>query len=85
MADFSNHHSLAGRIGGLRRAALGTNEDHRKERAKAGFMQRFLDQVPADITDDVERARRAQLLLRAHMAGITKKSADKRRKPRRAA
>lgn len=85
MADYSNHHSLAGRIGGLTRSALKTNEEHRKARAKAGFMRRFLDQIPADITDEVERARCAQLLLRAHMAGIAKKSADKRRKPRHTA
>jgi hypothetical protein len=85
MPDYSNHHRLAGRIGGLTRAARGTNEEHRKSRAKAGFMARFYAQVPAHITDDVERARRADLLMRAHMAGISKRSADTRRKPRSAA
>lgn len=81
MTDYSNHHQLAGRIGGLTRAALGTNEQHRKDRAAEGRMKRFLDQVPAEITDETERARRAHLLMRAFMARIAKKSADKRRKP----
>jgi hypothetical protein len=85
MPDYSNHHQLAGRIGGLTRAARGTNEQHRKDRAKAGFMARFYAQIPAEITDEAERTRRAVLLMRAHMAGIAKKSADIRRKPRSAA
>lgn len=85
MTENSSRHKLAGRIGGLTRAARKTNEQHRKDRAKAGFMARFHALVPAEITDPVERARRAELFMRAHMAAIGKKSADSRRKPKRAA
>lgn len=81
MADYSNHHKLAGRQGGLMRAALGTNDEHRKSRAKQGFMARFYAMVPADITDEAERARSANLFMRAHMASLAKASADRRRKP----
>jgi hypothetical protein len=79
MSDYSSHHSLAGKIGGLTRAALGTNEEYRKARAAEGRMKRFLDQVPADVTDPTERMRRAELLQRAHMTRIAKKSAESRR------
>jgi hypothetical protein len=44
-------------------------------------MRRFLEQVPAEVTDPAERMRRALLLQRAHMQRIAKKSADARRKP----
>lgn len=70
----------AGRIGGLTRAALGTNEEHRKQRAAEGRMKRFLDQIPAEITDEDERMRRALLLQRAHMVRIAQTSARRRRK-----
>ena len=84
MPDFSTHHRSAGRIGGLTRAALGTNEEFRKQRAAEGRMRRFLDQVPADVTDPVERTKRALLLQRAEMTRIAQKSAERRRKPRAA-
>lgn len=85
MPDYSQHHKRAGAIGGLTRAALGTNEEYRKQRAAEGRMRRFLDMLPAEVTDPIERARRAELLQRAHMTRIAKKSADARRKPRKAA
>lgn len=69
-----------GKLGGLKRAALGTNEEHRKERAAAGRMKRFLDQVPAEITDPAERMRRALLLQKAHMQRIAMKSAAGRKR-----
>jgi hypothetical protein len=81
MPDYTNHHQLAGRIGGLVSAARRTNEDHRKTAAAEGRMRRFLEQVPAEVTDPAERMRRALLLQRAHMQRIAKKSADIRRKP----
>lgn len=83
MPDYSKHHQQAGRIGGMVRAALKTNEDYRKERAAEGRMRRFLEQVPAEITDPVERMKSAEMLQRAHMTRIAKKSADSRRKPAR--
>lgn len=81
MADHTGHHKLAGAIGGLTRAALKTNEDYRKQQAAEGRMRRFLEMVPAEITNPIERQRSAELLQRAHMSRIAKKSADLRRKP----
>lgn len=81
MPDYSKHHQQAGAIGGLVRAARKTNEDYRKARAAEGRMRRFLAQVPDEITDPVERMKSAQLLQRAHMKRIAKKSAESRRKP----
>jgi hypothetical protein len=45
-------------------------------------MKRFLDQVPAEITDPIERQRRALLLQKAHMQAIAIKSAATRRRRR---
>lgn len=71
-----------GRIGGLTSAAVRTPEQeaNRKQAAAAGRMRRFLEQVPAEITDEQERLRRAGLLQRAHMQAIALKSAARRRK-----
>lgn len=80
MAEQSKHHQQAGRIGGLTRAARGTNEQHRKDRAAEGRMKRYLDQIPAEVTDEGERMRRALLLQKAHMSRIAMKSAATRRK-----
>lgn len=85
MPEPRTNHKVIGRIGGLTRAALGTNEQYRKDRAAEGRMRRFLDQVPAEVTDPAERLRRAQLLQRAHMSRIAMKSAEARRKVGRAA
>lgn len=83
MPDYSQHHRQAGRIGGLTRAALQTNEEHRKQRAAEGRMKRFLEQIPAEVTDPNERMTRALLLQKAHMQRIAMKSAAARRgKPR---
>jgi len=84
MPEHSTHHRSAGRIGGLTRAARKTNEEHRKQRAAEGRMRRFLQQVPAEITDPAERMRSAQLLQRAEMTRIAQKSAALRRKTRAA-
>ncbi|GAA2064006.1 hypothetical protein [Polymorphospora rubra] len=85
MADYSKHHKMAGKIGGLTRAARQTNEEGRKAAAKTGFMRRFYAQVPAEVTDPAERARLANLALRAHMARLAKRSAELRTKPSRGA
>jgi hypothetical protein len=81
----SKHHQQAGHIGGLVSRGQRTNEDHRKERAAEGRMRRYLDQVPDHVTDPVERSKCAELLQRAHMSRIAKTSADRRRKPGKAA
>lgn len=72
-----------GRIGGLTSAAVRTPEQEasRKQAAAAGRMRRFLAQVPAEVTDPIERQRKALLLEKAHMQAIALKSAERRRKP----
>jgi hypothetical protein len=86
MPDYSQHHRQIGRIGGLISAATRTPEQeaNRKAAAAAGRMRRFLDQVPDQITDPIERQRRALLLQKAHMQAIAIKSAAKRSKPKAA-
>jgi hypothetical protein len=44
-------------------------------------MKRYLDQIPAEITDEQERWSRALLLQRAHMQRIALTSANRRRNP----
>ncbi|MFI6228552.1 hypothetical protein ACIBCR_14725 [Micromonospora echinospora] len=80
MADYSKHHAQAGKIGGLTRAARRTNEEGRKAAAAEGRMRRFYAMVPDHITDEVERARLANLAQRAHMSRLAKKSAELRTK-----
>lgn len=80
MREVSRHHQQIGRIGGLRRAARRTNEDARKAAAQAARMARYDAQIDPAITDEAERARLRDLLLRADMADLARRSADKRRK-----
>lgn len=75
MPDYTNHHRQIGRSGGLTRAARQTNEDGRKAAAQAARMARYDAQIPADVTDPVERARRRDMLLRADMAELGRRSA----------
>jgi hypothetical protein len=81
MPDLSKHHQRIGRIGAhqLRHPHPRTG-GHRKQAAAAGRMRRFLEMVPAEITDPAERQRRALALQKAHMQGIAAKSAATRRK-----
>ncbi len=81
MPNPSKHHQQIGRIGGLISYATRTpeQEQNRKERAAAGRMRRFLKMVPASITDEAERLRRARALQTAHMQEIGRRSASKRR------
>lgn len=80
MADYSDHHARAGKLGGLVRAARGTNEEGRKAAAASARMRKYDAQIPDSVTDPVERARRAHLLLRADMTRLAYKSAAKRTK-----
>jgi hypothetical protein len=75
-------HQRIGRIGGLTSYATRTpeQETNRKQAAAAGRIRRFLEQVPAEITDPAERLRRAIALQTAHMQAIALKSAARRRK-----
>lgn len=71
---------LAGRIGGLTKAAR-----HRPEEltaaARVGFNERFVREVDPDgLLSPEERARRAEAAKRAHMARLAMKSAMARRK-----
>ena len=78
----SHHHQQIGRQGGLTSYATRTPEQeaNRKTAAAAGRMRRFLEQVPAEITNEAERMRRALALQRAHMQDIARRSAAKRRR-----
>lgn len=49
-------------------------------KARAAFLDRFEREVPADITDPVERARRAEQLRKAYFARLALASAKARRK-----
>ena len=82
MPDYSRHHQQIGRQGGLKSYAVRTpeQEERRKAAAAAGRMRRFLEQVPASVTDPVERAKKAAALQRAHMQDIARKSAANRTK-----
>lgn len=80
MPDYTSHHRQIGSVGGLRRAAMQTNEDARKAAAQAARMARYDAQIPADVTDPVERARRRDLLLRADMKELGRRSGLARRK-----
>lgn len=52
----------------------------RTEKARRTFADRFLDQVPPEITDPVERAKAADNLRKAHYIRMALKSAQARKK-----
>ena len=66
-----------GRIGGYSRAALYSPEEL-TGKARQGFLRRFEPTDPS--LSPEERNRRAQAALRAHMAKLARKSAQKRRR-----
>ena len=68
-----------GRIGGYARAAKYGPEEL-TGRARAAFHKRFEPQDP-DLSPE-ERARRTEAALKAHMAGLARKSANARKKRR---
>ena len=74
----SSDMAARGRIGGYARAALYSPEEL-TGKARAGFLHRFEIEVDPDGTlPPEERQRRAQAALRAHMAKLARKSAQKR-------
>lgn len=71
---------LSGSIGGLMRAATAPSRSEITRRARDALWQRFLDQVPAEITDPAERQRRAELIRAAHMRRLSLKASIARAK-----
>lgn len=65
---------LRGRIGGNMRAAMALDRNALTQPARDALWQRFLDKVPAEITDPEERQRRAEMIRKAHMARLTLKA-----------
>jgi len=76
--------AVAGRIGGLRRAALCIDNAAHTLPARAARWQRYLDQIPAEITDPAERTRRAEMLRRADMIQMSHRAALARQKAAKA-
>lgn len=72
---------MAGRIGGLTRAAREQDPKALGRRGQRGLIAKFEREVPDSVTDPRERARLASLALRAHMARLSMKSSKARRKP----
>lgn len=70
---------LAGRLGGL---ATSATHDPRQMTApaRAAFASKFEREVPVEVTDPAERARRADALRRAHFARLGLASAKARQR-----
>jgi hypothetical protein len=77
-------HRQRGAIGGLTRAATAATRQEITQAARDAQWQRFLDQVPAGITDPAERQRRAELLRKAHMKRLALKASAARTRAARA-
>jgi len=71
---------IAGRIGGTRRAALTVDRRALTAAATAARMQKYLDQVPPEITDPDDRMDRALKLRYADMLTLSSKAATARSK-----
>lgn len=69
---------IGGRIGGLRTAALVPDLKAHTKPARDARWQKYLDQVPAEITDPAERIARAERLRRADMIALSRKAAAAR-------
>lgn len=69
-----------GRIGGLTRAATADSTRDITAAANSANAKRYLDAVPASITDEAERERRAALLRRADMIRLSAKAAEARKR-----
>lgn len=80
----STSYQQRGSIGGLTRAATATTRKEITQATRDKQWQRFLDQVPAEITDPTERQRRANLLRKAHMRRLSLKASAARSKAARA-
>ena len=71
--------ATAGRIGGLTTAARVPDTRTITDAARKGRWRRYLDQVPAEITDGGERIRRAEMLRRCDMIRMSEQAAKARR------
>jgi hypothetical protein len=73
----------AGRIGGLRRAALAANPQTITKAAREGrwqkYRQQILDVLPELEGDEAEIMRRSELLFRADMTRMSMQAQEKRR------
>lgn len=72
---------LAGRIGGMTKAALAPDRDATTAAARAGRWQKYVDQVRAvlpELTDEAEITRRAEMLRRADMVRMSARAAKTR-------
>lgn len=78
----SDSHRQRGAIGGLTRAATAARQEI-TQAARDKQWQKFLDQVPAEVTDPAERQRRAELLRKAHMRRLALKASAARTKAAR--
>lgn len=80
MTYTTQHHALAGRIGGLVKSSRYPPHEL-TAKARAAFLSRFLAQVDEAQPGlpEGERQRRARALLKAHMAKLAHRSAKVRR------
>lgn len=78
MSRSSEPYRVAGRIGGLRTAALSVDLKAHTKPARDARWQKYLDQVPAEITDPADRIARAERLRRADMIMLSRKAAAAR-------
>lgn len=83
MSRASESYRVAGRIGGLRTAALTVDLKAHTKPARDARWQKYLDQVPAEITDEAERTARAERLRRADMIALSRKASAARSKAAR--
>jgi hypothetical protein len=83
MSRSTESHRAAGRIGGLRTAALTVDLKAHTKPARDARWQKYLDRVPAEITDPAERTVRAERLRRADMIALSQRASATRRRAAR--
>lgn len=83
-AHTPNERALVARIASHTSWANTRDRSQRTEAARRAFRDRFIEQVPADITDPAQRAVAAESLRRAHYAQLALKSSQSRRRAREA-
>lgn len=71
--------SLISKIGAHESWARTEDRSARTLPGRIAAMDRFEKMVPAEITDPLERAKRAEHLKKAHFLRMARKSAEKRR------
>lgn len=75
----TQYDSQTGRAAALRRWAMEPDPAAATEKARGAFMRRFERQADPDgVMPPAERARRAEMLMRAHMIGLARKRKIKR-------